>query len=364
MVLFRYVVRLFLLTIIGLVASSCIRLSPSLYQSTPALFSPDNLAPVAHFYAYANNVNTFYSYSTKDKVWTSNTYTGVAGMLDSVAKTTGGFVGVDYTLSTPNTSVYLSTDGLNWTTNYSYAGTSGVAKVAACGDNVVVAYNNSIGLSIDVVTSSDGGATFSSPVTGVFVGSTTTLYDLVCQDNIFHISVGGAGVVTYKYSTDFGTTWNAPTTNPNSFSSALQNLAINGTSILGYYQSTSPTLSQSIDTGKNWTDTGITIFSGYNYAIGYASGYFYAPYVSGFDGVMNRSSDNGLTWDPTPPTITGIFSVGNIYNIDGGDGTIVAVGQDAGNSVIITSTDNGATFARENLGSDGIILVELLKFYE
>jgi hypothetical protein len=154
---------------------------------------------------------------------------------------------------------------------------------------------------------------------------------------------GGAASDYYKYSEDFGAAWNSPVTAP---SFAPHNLAINGNTIISFYQITEPTLTRSLDRGLNWNSPGVTMTSGYNYALTYYDGFFYAPYgdIFGSGCPMSRSSDDGSTWD-----LTNIASVcpntANLHKVRGGDSVLAVIGSDNTEAVLIYSADSGATFS-------------------
>ncbi len=334
--------------IILFAGSSCIRLDPSLYRFTPAMLAPDANVH-AKFRAYSATNGISFEYDSKADAWTQINYTGPAGTLVSVAKTTNGFVGLHFTAASPTMVIYTSADGKTWTEVKNIAGISS-GKVAACGDSVVVMYANVFDQL--AITSSDAGQTFSATPVSVFVGSAYNwvLRDLQCVNNVFHVSADdSASTGTYKYSEDFGATWSAAG-NPTLTSFAMRKFAVNGDTILGFnYESTDPTFVRSTDKGLSWTDNVGTISGASSVnAIAYNSntGVVFAPHVfSLYNCYIESSADNGTTWNASPTIFPGcIFTSGSLSHVKSGDSTVLVLGYDNTEPIIILSTDSGSSF--------------------
>ncbi len=327
-----------------LLFTSCIQLEVSPFDSSQggvlgwvgALF-PD--VPCYTFHAYSNGAKSFLTYNTCAPEWTLRSYTAT-NILQRVAKTGSGFVALDNS----TTDLYSSTDSITWSSAAAFPGeTASGARVAACGDTVVIAYVNGAGSAIETIRSTDGGSTFSVPVTVI---TATTIWDLVCVDNVFHLS-GGNATVSYKRSTDGGASWITPASNPNTFGIPVRALGVGGSTVMGYYQSTFLTLTRSLDGGNSWSEPGSTLPGGYNNAITYAAGYFLVPYVNGGNCIFRRSNSNGSSWDDTR-TIS-CPGVEQIHKIKGGGSTIVASGQDNATPLIFLSTDGSETWSKPTL---------------
>lgn len=300
------------------------------------------------FYAYSNGA-LFYKYSACQPL-TSVPVTGITGFR-SVAKTASGFVAVDGTTN----NVWFSSDSIDWTSVATFTnGTASVAgaRVAACGNNVVVAYPFATSIvavvnNVNTLYSAKGGSSFAA---GAQVdASSTSIGDLVCDSGVFHISTGTSPY--YKYSSNPAGGWSSPTTGP-TYTLIYSGLGAHGSTILGYQFVTSATLARSTDGGSNWNSAGPTA-QGYPLAMAYANVYFYAPYIGSSNScVMHRSMD-GLTWDDSAADPCPTPSYGRaIYDVAGSGNTVMAVGYNNISAVasvpvfmILLTTDGGNSWS-------------------
>lgn len=342
----------------GKVWSQSVAGTPTIYLSRPNL-------------VYGNNIFLFQGYqavmTSADGInWTSNPFSGAS--YADIAYCNGLFVGVGASEFTYSAVVFVSTDGVTWTSKSPDSG-SGIAAVTSAGSNIfaitstgkiykspdsgtswttVEAGNSAYNLKDVVFANSayvavgQGGRIVKSTDgltwTEVTSGTAQDLYQVIYENNTF-VAVGYYGALLK--SSD-GSTWSA--INPG-FSQSLSNAAYgNGIFVVAGHANNpnegpnTDTLVTSTDSGLTWTPEASGIF----YGLSFAHGNFIAV---GHAGLISTSPD-GVKW-----ATQFISSMPSLYDAAYGNGTFVIVGGD-NQGAVYTSSDT-LTWTRQNIAEQG-----------
>lgn len=155
-------------------------------------------------YIVFTDVLKYYT-SSGDGSWKINSYSGFAlGFpANGVVVSGSSLLAIDNTTSD---TIFLSNDsGANWSSVTLNSGGTAPVSIAACGQKIYVAYGG--GASVSVLTSTNGGSSFSAPVVA-YTGTAAVGPTLRCYDNRAFLSVFDSGSPHFLYS-DGGATWTA-----------------------------------------------------------------------------------------------------------------------------------------------------------
>ena len=238
--------------------------------------------------------------------------------------------------------VAISADaGVTWTTHNVLGSGATAFGVAADGDNILVVGS---GGAHTIAYSTDGGSTWGNPGTDPFAGGEGNGC-AVSGSVMVAAGNNAAGTITVAVSTDAGTTWNTPATNP--FTAGEANCAVISGSliVIGGSGTGTPTIAYSTDNGVTWTSPVTDPFggpTGFCQCLAVNSSLVIAGGSNPTSGkTLAYSADGGVTW--TSPG-TDPFATGECLTLAANDSVIIAGGSSSTN-VVAVSTDGGATWA-------------------
>ena len=336
---------------LGLFASGCLQLSPSPLNDLGALLAalaiPAN--PGSKFLAFAGAGVGLES--SGDGEWTRFIGSPAVNLSRVVSVESAGsqtLLGID---GTTNNAVFKSTDrGRNWTkVDLTLTVTAPLTRLTACGQKVLAAHAN--GNALDGVYSSDGGTTWSGPLTLIPTGAATAFGGIACDGATqrFH-AMRTANQPSQRFTDTPTGAWSTPTANGLLAMAAYPMVAAKSGVVLYVAQSTGPEIWGSADGGVNYSGAAYLAF-GFptSVLLGQANGAFRVATILGGVCTFHKSVAGTSGW--TNVALNSCAATG-LNDIRGnGTDTLVAGGVAAGAAFLARSKDGGASWTAENLSS-------------